>query len=174
MIVEREQRIQTDGDWDTFEKIADGFNFYPPNLPLVCSTSGEIVPVHRSLGSSYWREHVEATVELEKSMNVLESLQSGQHLVFDFPTTKSTSPVPDVHWLKPQKTDVRGASSVGLMTALGKLYISGCNPTFAAVYGENQTPVSLPVYPFEKRRYWITEIAEHMEDAVTQKAEATT
>ena len=42
---------------DQFEGFADTINYYPPNLPLICSTSASVVPVHRSLGGSYWRQH---------------------------------------------------------------------------------------------------------------------
>ena len=37
---------------DKFEELADTFNCFPPDRPLICSLTAESVPVHRQLGLS--------------------------------------------------------------------------------------------------------------------------
>ena len=56
-------------------------------------------------------------------------------------------------------------ASTSLLSALGKLYAGGVNPCFAALsqYWERNR-LSLPTYPFQKKRYWITEIDDHVND----------
>ena len=45
-----------------------------PNRELICSVSGDVVPMHRSLGGRYWREHVFAEVAGTKSQESLAAL----------------------------------------------------------------------------------------------------
>ena len=45
---------------------------------------------------------------------------------------------------------------------MGELYSRGVNPDFAALARTWQgKKVSLPVYPFERQRYWITDVARY-------------
>ncbi len=59
---------------DDFESMADAFNYYPPNLPLICSLAGEEIPVHKSLGGSYWRRHCLEQPMLDKSLETLSKI----------------------------------------------------------------------------------------------------
>ena len=152
---------------DQFEAMADQFNYYPPNLPLVCSLRGEIVPVHRSLGGSYWRRHCLEQPAPNESMQVL--LDQGCDFVLE------VSPVGESAWDEfaqnsPQMpiclkslTALEHASTAMLNT-LGQLYTAGANPNFKAVRGAGtHRRVSLPTYPFQKQRYWITEISDYVD-----------
>ena len=42
-----------------------------------------------------------------------------------------------------------------MLAALGKLWVSGITPDWAAVADGPRSRVSLPTYPFERRRHWI-------------------
>ena len=42
-----------------------------------------------------------------------------------------------------------------MLSALGKLWVSGVTPDWASVADGPRTRVSLPTYPFERRRHWI-------------------
>ena len=42
-----------------------------------------------------------------------------------------------------------------MLAALGKLWVSGVTPDWASVADGPRTRVSLPTYPFERRRHWI-------------------
>ena len=57
-------------------------------------------------------------------------------------------------------------ASVGmhLMKMLGELYKRGWNPEFQGLYpATGRRRVKLPSYPFQKQRYWITEISKFMQ-----------
>ena len=87
MIVHAREKMLAwpDPDWEAFEKLADQFNFYPPNLPLVCSFTGEMVPIHRSLGGSYWRQHANEEIQLLKSVQATGSVAHELNVVLGLP-----------------------------------------------------------------------------------------
>lgn len=143
----------TDEALSEFEAFADQFNYYPPNLPLLCSISGKMVAVHKSLGGSYWREHVTAeplTVECGKT---LAAEQSGVFLeMCRFSDAMST---------EARRINVGETSPV--RETIGRLFTMGANPTFAGLFaGRNVQRTQLPLYPFQKKRYWITELDDHI------------
>jgi acyl transferase domain-containing protein/aryl carrier-like protein len=155
---------------DEFESLADQFNYYPPNLPLVCSLSGELVPVHRSLGGSYWRKHHASQPMSNESIteSVKTAIQSGCDQIIEFgceptafrdPNEKDNLSVEVVAFF-----DERETATGNVFRSLARLYVTGFNPNFAALAGfGSPQKIGLPSYPFQKKRYWITEITDHME-----------
>jgi acyl transferase domain-containing protein/NAD(P)-dependent dehydrogenase (short-subunit alcohol dehydrogenase family)/aryl carrier-like protein len=153
----------SDTTLNAFESFADQFNFYPPNMPLVCSLSGDIVPVHKSLGGSYWRRHV---VEQPKVCKGLETLEAQ-----DCDLAVEISPVIAEPLITPNgmkelvpALSVEGATNDSMKAVLGRLYTLGATLRYEAPYqGRSVQHTQLPFYPFQKRRYWITEVGEYIE-----------
>ena len=152
---------------DRFEAIADQFNYYPPNLPLVCSQSGEVVPVHRSLGGSYWRQHC------TEAGNRVQAWQSFAELNPDF--VVGLGPAASLEAAANEFAELSEAQFLGslaegqrpgvsLRQSLGRLYEGGVTVNFQSlVSGVSPRRLGLPGYPFQKKRYWITEVAEHFD-----------
>jgi len=119
--------------------------------------------VHRSLGGSYWRRHlIESSVsdshQSFRDLNCDLILNVGPDS--DFRLDQNTTSVAKVISSIDGKSDAR----CSMLRALGKLYAAGINPNFNSV--EHHGPrnrIALPHYPFQKKRYWITEIGKHME-----------
>jgi acyl transferase domain-containing protein len=129
---------------DTFEALADGFNFYPPNMRLICSVSGDVVPIHRSLAGSYWRDHVLADIDGTAAMETLAGEECSITMSLDGSTLVGN-----------------GLASV-LKTA-AELYVQGIAIDFASLHRHaSRKRASLPLYPFQKQRYWITEVDQHL------------
>ena len=143
---------------DQFEAFADTLNYYPPNLPLACSISGDIVPIHRSLGGSYWRRHCvedplsrEALLKIADEVDCCLTIGSGT-----FATNSSNSR------LTTASTVANLDAVTSMANALARLYARGARVDFAGVHKYwDRRKVSLPTYPFQKKRYWITEIDQH-------------
>ena len=179
LVHEREKLLANsaeDGDWDSFEKMADSFNFYPPNLPLVCSVSGDVIPVHRSPGGSYWRQHATVEPKIADSVQALASLNGNVGMVLGTlnpnDTLLSLLEKIELHLVGSAFAPAQ-SSSTWLLSQLGHLYELGCNPNFAAVFSNaNRQRLSLPTYPFQRKRYWITEIAKFMEAEETAEAKS--
>lgn len=151
---------------DEFEAIADDIDYFPPDRALVCSLTADIVPVHRLLGGSYWRQHCLeppclapciATVTNEGCNLVLEV---GAPLLpeensKDSPATNPPSCIPSI--------ESGRSESASMLNALGKLYVHGRTPDFAGFFAHRTgRRISLPTYPFQRSRYWITDIAKHV------------
>ena len=152
---------------DNFESLADGFNYYPPNLPLICSLSGEEIPVHKSLGGSYWRRQCLEQPMMNKALETLT--QTGCDYILHVSPVQTDSShsslfaeVTGVHL-----SSLNSSSDVttSLLHALGKFYVAGANVNFR-LFNEHwqRNRISLPPYPFQKKRYWITEMAEYLQE----------
>jgi acyl transferase domain-containing protein len=162
---EAELHEHTRARLDEFEAFADRFNYYPPNLPLICSMGGQIVPVHRSLGGSYWRRHAVSQTMPEEAARTLAEMECSEIL-----TVGPVSPMnPDdrrcvaamgqrlLHSLEPDQL-----ARKSLLNAIGKLYAAGASPDFRGLHlGQQRKRISLPTYPFQKKRYWITELGDY-------------
>jgi polyene macrolide polyketide synthase len=135
-----------------FEAFADQFNYYPPNRQFICSVTGQAVPMHRSLGGGYWREHVfadHAIAEAEKSLASLsfDVLVQFKPLDGDEPTQGNLS------W----------DSAADLYNAAGEFYALGGTIDWRSFYNHRDCKkTTLPNYPFEKKRFWITELEDHI------------
>ena len=147
-----------------FESFADKLNYYPPNVQIVDSLSGDIVPVHRILGGSYWRQQLTDSPSLQdlKSFTELNC-----DLILKIGPDEKLDGQDDAFQLTTAALILNSVAAAGnatdtLLQSLGQLYVSGCNPDFKAFgkHGKHKR-ISLPHYPFEKKRYWITELGEH-------------
>ena len=69
--------------------------------------------------------------------------------------------------------------SLALNQLIGQFYLQGCELDFAAVFAAESAdalpapPLSLPTYPFQRKRYWITEIAKFMDQENLKEVEST-
>ena len=162
----------SDDSLSAFERLADQFNFYPPNLPLWCSLNSEIVPTHRSLGGSYWRQHLE-------SQDDIDWLAAVTGTDFDLACMLGQPSDQAIQQLeKAGKAIMQTSNLQDLNRLIGQLYLQGCDLDFAAVFAmdggdASAPPLSLPTYPFQRKRYWITEIAQFMDDENLKEVEPT-
>ena len=169
-------KTQEDADLDAFEALADQFNYYPPNLPLVCSLSGQAVPIHRSLGGSYWREQIHAESQIEQALDTFSQMEC-ELIVQIGPPMPADSVVSErlksftatiLHGLR---TDESTGNSI--IHTVQRLYVAGMNPDFRELYRYDEpTRVALPGYPFQKKRYWITEISRFLDKTGSKKMPA--
>ena len=152
---------------DAFEAYADKLNFYPPNRTLICSVSGTPVPVYKSLGGSYWRDHCLhgcGKNDIDRTLAAVGKIES--HFVLAIAPTSDK----DTHFpgdLASGATILHGDSESqsiysDILASAAVLYSGGFQLSLKNIFDDQQrTKVSLPAYPFDKKRYWITEIAQH-------------
>ena len=154
---------------DRFEAAADAISYYPPSVPLVCSLTGELAPIHRSLGGSYWRRHCVEPALVHESLHALLETECDLLLELSPETTPPRELLEVDQTTLPQclaSLPPEGDPIDSLLTALGQLYLAGASPDFAAFRATRPGKrISLPGYPFQRRRYWITEVDQHVETA---------
>lgn len=149
---------------DDFESFADTVDYFPCDRPLICNLSAEVVPVHRLLGGSYWRRHCSEPERTADSLQVLAEmkcdavLEIGPRPMLPADEVDASSASLHVAVLDGERDDLPAA-----LHGLAKLYVRGFSPDFAALYeGRRPQKVGLPTYPFERSRYWISDVGSHL------------
>ena len=148
---------------DAFEKHADQFNFYPPHIRLICAISGEEIPVHRSLGGSYWRELLEAKNSARTFQSLIDTgpdltLAFGKMLASATESLENMGKTGSLIFCETEGADL----AENLYSVVSYLYNHGMDLAYDTVNGQGPFPrVKLPNYPFDRKRHWITDVASH-------------
>ena len=123
------------------------------------------------MGGSYWRDHLTQAIKPAESLSALVELNT-EILLETGPDLLETTCGP-TSW-RDESVEVLATldgdrdATTTLLNALGRLYVSGINPDVAAFTSRaSGRRIRLPHYPFQKQRYWITEVAQYGESVQT-------
>ena len=163
-----------------------------PSVRFLSNVTGTWITAEEAVDPEYWGRHVRSAVRfgpglgelLRDSATVLLEVGPGRTL------STLTSRHPDrrpehvvLSTLGPPGAD-RSSDQAQVLGSLGRLWLAGVRPDWAALYEpQRRRRVSLPTYPFERRRYWIdarpvtlerrpSGRSEEAEDAETERATA--
>lgn len=135
---------------------------YPPAKTLWCSLDGEMVPVHRSPGGSYWKRFAAAQLEATPPIRLDEDQKSGIVIRFAGNRSQHVNHAEDTTNTSKRERNVFCEQSVSpeksLRKLLGDLFVAGCAIDPTRLSSQRNRRVSLPTYPFERKRYWITDL----------------
>jgi acyl transferase domain-containing protein/acyl carrier protein len=160
---------------DAFAAAAGRVTLSPPRLPLVSNLSGK--PDADAGGTpGYWRRHIREPVAYEASIRHLLGdgirvfLEIGPRPVLlgmarRFATDEALTWIPTLRG--------RASEDEDALEALGTLFTVGARPDWEGVLAGVGRKVSLPTYPFQRRRHWISAAAGLSADAVTQSSQKT-
>ncbi len=154
---------------DEFEQLADTLNYFPPDRPLICSLTGECVPIHRQLGGSYWRRHCVQTPRIHESWKYLMTLEDD--LVMDYSDAVSDDGVLGDEQAARQDPATlpciknNEPADEQQLSCLAELFIRGAKVDFQSFYKPwKSRKLSLPTYPYQKKRFWITELSQIVDE----------
>ena len=151
-----------DGILDPFEEFVRQAKLRAPEIPYVTNVTGDWITPSQAADPSHWVNHLRGTVRFSEGIRrLLES--PGILLVEVGPGSTLTTlarlngpngSVPTVTTMPRRQS---GASEDLLLhEALGKLWEAGCQVDWRGYHaGEKRRRVSLPTYPFERRRYCV-------------------
>ncbi|WP_426424820.1 amino acid adenylation domain-containing protein [Bradyrhizobium genosp. A] len=164
------------------EPLASGFSkvkLNSPGIPYVSGVTGTWILADEARNPDYWAKHAREPVrfsaviqELRKNPvavllevgpgNVLATL-SRQHAGFSS----------DQIIVSSLSDGFSGeGDSKALMSALGALWFAGAQPDWPSLYkAERRQRVSLPTYPFERKRFWL-ETKPKPEEVITALSQA--
>jgi len=134
-----------------------------PSQPFVSTVTGKLITDEQATDPAYWAHHARATVEFSKAVQCLREqgydlfLECGpratlcsltrQHFTPDRPCTA----IPTF-----AETPENNAEWVAMLFALGSLWQNGVSIDWDAFYAhEDRRRISMPVYPFERQRFWV-------------------
>jgi amino acid adenylation domain-containing protein len=134
-----------------------------PKLPYVSGVTGEWIRTEEATDPAYWARHFRQPVRFSAGVQVLlrnptaALLEVGPGTVLSTLARQHTEAATDRVILSSLSDGYSGeGDAVQLMNALGALWTAGVEPNWRALYhGTQRQRVSLPTYPFERKRYWL-------------------
>ncbi|MCT2585113.1 SDR family NAD(P)-dependent oxidoreductase [Actinophytocola sp. S1-96] len=137
---------------DEFRTVAESLTYQSPRLPLVSTVTGRVTDV---ANPGYWVDQVRATVRFADAMATLDDatcLEVGPDAVLPgcVPTQRASQP-----------------EDGALLTAVGRLHVTGISPDWTALLGAPTRHVDLPTYPFQRQRYWTSTGTALLDTTVT-------
>lgn len=127
-------------------------------IPLVSTVTGKLVK-SSDMTVDYWLRHVTAPVHFADAIHTLSTSAGVATFVEIGPSAPLANYVPDSIATSGRKYDEVDI----LLKALGQLWVRGIQPStstgsqaWAAVFSDSGAQaVDLPVYPFQRRTYWL-------------------
>ncbi len=164
------------GAVNSFNSFVNKVTFSKPLLPFISNVSGNYFNDSDLSDKSYWGRHLRETVRFQDGISRL--LDDGYRIFLEIgPGNSLVSFVCScfaswkaVHQNHNENilalSSVRSFhqtqnDSVYFLNSLGRLWIHGIDIEFSSFYrGESRCRVSLPCYPFEKKKCWINPISK--------------
>lgn len=152
---------------DEFGQQAAAIALNPPTLPIVSSVTGQLV-THEITRLDYWQRQVRQPVNFVAAMQTLADL--GHNLFLEVGPHPVLLGMGRQCW--PAANEQAGREKTGegtwlpslrrgqddweqLLNSLGALWCKGFAIDWSAVDAVGRSRVSLPTYPFQRRRYWV-------------------
>ena len=137
----------------------------PPSVALVSSVTGRVAEPASPLDGAYWRRQTHEAAPLGARTAALAALgvdiavEIGPGAVLGPGTSVGAreAAAPRVLASRPQPDgDEPSEHGTGFVAAVAKAYEAGLTLSFAGLFaGESRRRLSLPSYPFQRRRHWI-------------------
>jgi acyl transferase domain-containing protein/acyl carrier protein len=142
----------------------------PPSVPMISNLTGTWITDAEATDPGYWTRHLLGTVRFAEGVGellrqpgrVLLEIGPGQTLsTFVRQRDGEGEEPPAAVVASVRHAYDRRPDQAVLLEALGRLWLAGAAPDWAAFRGdERRRRVHLPTYPWEKQRYWVDPPAE--------------
>ncbi|MFD7559315.1 type I polyketide synthase [Streptomyces sp. NPDC059835] len=155
-----------DGMLAEFETVAKQLTYHPPRIPVVSNLTGDTAGAEL-LTPEYWVGHVRRPVRFASgirrlaALGVATFLEAGPDSVLTPMVTESLADTPDGARAAAIALARRDQDEpAAFLTALARLHVGGRAVDWrAATAGLEPRTVALPPYAFQRRRYWLDEVA---------------
>ncbi len=156
---------------DDLEAVFDDIAVSPAAVTLLSNLTGAPVGDDDLLDGAYWRRHARSPVAFRSSVETLAEL--GVDAVIELGPHSVLGPLVSLNW--PQRPGVVAAPAVlqsvlrpsfdgseperadAYVRAVASAYEAGLPVDLAGLFaGEERRKISVPGYPFQRRRYWVT------------------
>ena len=136
----------------------------PPSISLVSGVTGRVLAAADELDGAYWHRQAREPAAFDRCVEALAEL--GVQVVVEIGPDAVLGPMVAAAW--PGSSDGPGAPAVlsslrrdsepcaGFVAAVVGAYEAGLAVSFAGLFaGEARRRISLPGYPFQRRRHWV-------------------
>lgn len=148
---------------EVFEAEFKNVRLNAPTMRIISSPTGKELTEAEALDPRYWARHARETVRFSDGRQMLA--ENAEQILLEVGPSNTLASLARLG--TPADSEQIVVSSLGhalqepddvrnILDAAGQLWASGVPIEFAAMHDEkNQHRVSLPGYPFERKRYWI-------------------
>ena len=148
---------------DSFGDVLAATSFGPPSITFVSSFNGRAAEAVKTLDESYWRRQLDQTVSLDRSASALADLGVDVAIEVGPAATLASQAVSDSGDAAVTLASMMGSSSssptgcdTDFVEAVAGAYQAGLDISFEGMFsGETRRRISVPTYPFQRRRHWI-------------------
>jgi acyl transferase domain-containing protein len=135
----------------------------PPRLRFISSVTGTWITTEEACDPHYWARHLRAPVRFAEGVATLWADPSRVLLEVGPRATASTmarqamkDPASQCAVATLADEPDRNADWTSVLRAMGRLWVSGVDIDWEALHaGAHRRILSLPAYPFERRRHWV-------------------
>ncbi len=147
---------------DPFEAEVKKVRLMSPRIPFVSCATGTWITAEEAVDPKYWREHCRKAVRFAEAAGLLVDLPGavllevgpGQTLATLSMQGRGLKKTPILASL-PER-EISSTHSGTMLEALGRVWAAGVQPDWAGFWqGEQRQKLSLPTYPFERKKHWI-------------------
>jgi amino acid adenylation domain-containing protein len=134
-----------------------------PQIPYVSGVTGTWITEQETTDPGYWARHFRQPVEFAPALAELRKkpnsilLEVGPGNVLSTLARQQAGASPDQLILSSLGDSFSGdGDAASVMNSMGALWLAGAQPDWRELHGEEKRQrISLPTYPFERKRYWI-------------------
>lgn len=157
-----------DGIIEPFTEAVKQVKLHPPQIPFISNITGTWITDTEATSPEYWGQQIRATVQFAKGIETITTDSSRILLEVGAGKTLTTlakqinsqntvlSSIPHIK----QKPSFDKGDRAFILNTCGQLWLSGVKLNWTNFYTEKPYRLSLPTYPFEKKRYWVEAQAE--------------
>src|SRR5579863_107486 len=147
---------------ERFAAVVANVKLRPPQIPFVSGVSGRWISDSEATDPQYWTRHLRAPVRFSDGITML---RTGDYALVEVGPGNTLVTLARQHagsdarqLMVSSMPDGSGTQSgeVAFLNLLGRLWLHGGAPEWSKLYeGERRLRVALPLYPFERKRFWI-------------------
>jgi acyl transferase domain-containing protein/acyl carrier protein len=165
-----------------YEKQVRQINRNKPGIPYISNVTGQWITVEQALNPGYWAVHIRSTVRfsdgikelLKKENSIFVELGPGHSLsAFLKKHTDEKKEHPTFNLVRHPRENI--SDEAYLLNKIGHLWLHGKRINCEQFYREEKrNRISLPTYPFERKRFWIEgDLRNTPQNALAEKSRDT-
>ncbi|MXZ50781.1 MAG: type I polyketide synthase, partial [Rhodobacteraceae bacterium] len=149
---------------ENWENALENMTMGSPSLPMISGVTGKAMLPDEKLDASFWNPQIGRQKNSSRIFRTLSEMGVtaiveigpdsilGASLPMDWPTTSNDDVPPTLILASSSRTSVDGEA---FLRSVAGLYEAGVTPDFRGLFaGEERCRISLPGYPFQRKRFW--------------------
>ena len=150
-----------DGVVTPFTALLETVALQVPQIPLVSNLTGRWITDTEATDPRYWARHLRETVRFADGVGELLRGEPGR-ILLEVGPSQTLAPLARQHPAAANGAEVLSSlqskrdDQEAIFTSLGRLWAEGVQVEWSALHpSSGRRRISLPTYPFERKRYWI-------------------